>query len=516
MKLDEKSIEWSIKHLMKFGDSDLFPNPVELQVLLDIIDDSVRKLKDVDLGNYNFGSARRFIVPKDEVSYRTATQLDPLDSVILTAIIYEYGKLIERRRTNIHQRKIFSYRFAPKSDLRLYNPDISWQQFWTECQTKAKLYSHAVYIDIADFYNQIYHHNIENQLNESAFPNQIKRWIMGLLESVTVKVSRGIPVGPHSTHLLGELSLIPIDNRLSMKGIDFCRYSDDIVIFCDDYKQSRIVLYEMAEMLDKQQRLIMQRQKTKIYESKAFIEHCTQMLQDRPINQAEEKILEILRNHTIDFYTEISIDDLSTDELQAFSAENIEQILSEYLEADEPNYARIRWLLRRLSQVRIPTAIEFCIKRIDDLTPAISDVCRYIAAVSDKYVGNWKQLGSSVLKLLKSDLIQSNEYLQVELLNLFSQNSELNQTSSLLSIYKSSPSNLKREILLSAYMMSLGDWVRELKEDYTTMELWNKRAFIIATSALPIEERKFFLEHIKDGNILNDLLIKWARASHHV
>lgn len=166
--------------------------------------------------------------------------------------------------------------------------------------------------------------------------------------------------------------------------------------------------------------------------------------------------------------------------------------------------------------MRIPTAVEFCIKRIDDLTPAVSDVCRYLVAVSDKYVGNWKQLGSSIFKLLKSDLIQSNEYLQVALLNLFSQNSELNQTSSLLSIYKSSSSNLKREILLSAYMMSLGDWIRELKEDYTNMDLWNKRSFIIATKALPTEERRFLLEHIKDGNILNDLLIKWARASHHV
>ena len=63
---------------------------------------------------------------------------------------------------------------------------------------------------------------------------------MSLLESVTVKVSRGIPVGPHSTHILGEMSLIPVDNSLSMKGLDYCRYVDDIVIFCDDYKQARL------------------------------------------------------------------------------------------------------------------------------------------------------------------------------------------------------------------------------------------------------------------------------------
>lgn len=274
MKLEEKSMRWSLSHLIKFNDTDLFPKPMEFDVFEQMIDTSVARFKDIDLGNYTYGPSRRFIVPKNETAYRTATQLDPQDSVFLTAILYEFGKHIERRRIPVSSQTIFSYRFSPTSDLRLYDPNVSWREYWQRCREHAKQHSHVVCVDIADFYNQIYHHVVENQLESCALPNQIQKWIMGLLESVTVKVSRGIPIGPHATHLLAELALIPIDNSIKMKGLSFCRYSDDIAIFCGSYQESRIILYTMAETLDKQQRLVMQQQKIRIYESEEFIALC--------------------------------------------------------------------------------------------------------------------------------------------------------------------------------------------------------------------------------------------------
>lgn len=511
MKLNPKSIQWAIEHLLRYSDTDLFPRPLEFDVLGHITPAVVNKLKDIDFGNYEFGPARRFIVPKDEISYRTATQLDPLDSIMLTAVLYEYGHLIEARRIQTSQGRVFAYRFAPDTDLRLYHPGISWREFWVQCREKASQYTHVTYIDIADFYNQIYHHNIENLLVQCGLPNQIMKWIMGLLENVTVKVSRGIPVGPHATHLLGEMSLIPVDNSLTMKGLDYCRYADDFVVFRNSYKEARITINHMAEMLDKQQRLIMQRQKTRIYNSEDFIKHCDSMLHDRPINNAEEEVLEVLRNHTNNPYTTISIDDLTEAELEILSKTRIEEILLAYMSVEEPNYARLRWLLRRLSQIGIPSAIEFCINRIVDLTPAISEVCHYLIAACENYDGDLKDLGANILQILSNDLIKSNEYFQVALLSPFSRNILLNNTSGLLSVYQSSPASLKREILLSAFTLDLGDWIRELKESYATLDTWCKRAFIIAAKSLPTEERRFFLDHIKDGSALNELLIKWAK-----
>ena len=193
-------------------------------------------------------------------------------------------------------------------------------EFWETCRSRISSNKYAVYLDIADFYNQIYHHNIENQLGEAGFPNQVKKWLMNLLENVTAKVSRGIPVGPHATHLLGELSLFPIDSNLSLKGLDFCRFVDDIIIFCDSYQAAKILIYQIAEILDKQQRLILQRNKTKIYESDEFENHCIKMTRNQPINQNEENILKIIQMYSdSNPYTTINIGQLSNSQSSFFA-----------------------------------------------------------------------------------------------------------------------------------------------------------------------------------------------------
>ncbi|MEW6423441.1 MAG: hypothetical protein AB1523_01665 [Bacillota bacterium] len=91
MKFKPESFRWALQSLKKYGDSDLFTYPVELSVLNELGDSAVLKIADCDLGNFIPGPARRFIVPKDDLSYRVATQLDPLDSLVFTALAYEYG-----------------------------------------------------------------------------------------------------------------------------------------------------------------------------------------------------------------------------------------------------------------------------------------------------------------------------------------------------------------------------------------------------------------------------------------
>lgn len=496
MKLQKNSLEWALDYLYQFSDTDLFPKPIEIDVLKAIEADAIDEFGKIDLGDYTFGSARRFIVPKDEISYRIATQLDPIDTVFLTAAVYERGIQIENRRIPVDNDKVFSYRFSPQTN-SLYDQKITWVDFWNTCRKKAIDYNYIVCLDISDFYNQIYHHNIENQLIESQFPNQLKKWIVNMLESTTAGVSRGIPVGPHATHLLAEMSLIPIDNSMFYKGIEFCRYSDDIIIFCNDYTEARIIIYQIAETLDKQQKLVLQRQKTKIYSNSIkFREHCSQMIQDRPINESEREIIALVRSYTENNpYATVNLSKLSNEQLERFDRKNIELIIQEYLTSEDPNYSRLRWFLRRLSQVGTPAAVEYCINNIDDLTPAISDVCRYLIAATNNYTGNWEILGNKILDILNSDLIKSNDFFQMALLSLFVKNVKLNNLDRLISMYGNAPPSIRREIVLSAYQANAIDWLRELKENYSGFDIWLKQAFIIACKNFPEDEKRFFLDH---------------------
>jgi len=512
VKLQRNSLKWALNYLYQFGDTDLFPRLIEIDALKSIETDAINVFEKIDLGNYSFGSARRFIVPKDEISYRTATQLDPIDTVFLTAAIYEYGSQIEKRRISVKENRIFSYRFLPQANA-LYDQSITWVDFWNHCRRKAIDYSHIVRLDIADFYNQIYHHNVENQLIESQFPNQVKKWIINLLESTTAKVSRGIPIGPHATHLLAEMSLIPIDNSMFYRGIDFCRYADDVIIFCHDYTRSKIVIYQIAEILDKQQKLVLQKQKTKIYKNSIeFREHCSQMIEDRPINENERKIITLIKNYSHkNPYKTVSMSNLSDEEIRLFDQTIIESIIQDYLISEAPNYSRLRWFLRRLSQIGTPAAVEYCINNINDLTPAISDVCNYLVAVTNNYAGNWQALGNKIMEILNSDLIKSSEFLQMTLLSLFVRNVKLNNVNRLIALYSNSPPSIRREIILGAYQANAIDWIRELKESYSGFDIWLKQAFVMACKGFPEDEKRFFLDHAVEDHTLMNLLKKWSK-----
>jgi hypothetical protein len=78
MPLDNTSIEWALSHLKTLGDSDLFPKPIELNPLLEQIDELKALLTSREVGQFEPNPARRFMVPKDEVSFRRATQLNIL------------------------------------------------------------------------------------------------------------------------------------------------------------------------------------------------------------------------------------------------------------------------------------------------------------------------------------------------------------------------------------------------------------------------------------------------------
>lgn len=523
MKLREDSIRWAINHLLKESDTDLYPKPIEIDIISEMKEDVVSACLKIDISNYKWNSHRRFLIPKDEISYRIATQLNPIDNVILLSLIHEYGQNIEDRRSD----NVLSYRFSPQKDGSLYSRNNAWYDFWNECKNYCLIneneidedYPYVLYCDISDFYNQIYHHTIENQLNESNIPNQIKKQIMNLLGIVTAKISRGVPIGPHATHLIAEMSLIPFDDTLKAKGYMFLRYVDDIVVFCEDEYDAKSVLYDIADILDKQQRLILQREKTKIYRIKDFYNHTQNMLLDNPINEKEEIILDVIRSYSGgNAYTKIKLTDITDEHLSILSEENIVSLLEEYLNIEEPNFSRIRWFYRRLSQIGLAHAVDFSIKNIDRLIPALNDVCLYINSCAENYISDWKDIGKIILNLLEHSSISNIEYFKITLLNLFVRNPKLNHTKDLISLYKKGMKEEQRKVLLTSInSIELSGWISTLKGSYKTLDKWTQYALLISTRILPKEERNFFLKSVKAGldetyDIMENIIIKWSLA----
>ena len=65
MKVDSDSLGWAINHVITLSDSDLFPRPIELDVVSKLGEDAITFLSNLDLAQVTAGPSRRFIVPKD-------------------------------------------------------------------------------------------------------------------------------------------------------------------------------------------------------------------------------------------------------------------------------------------------------------------------------------------------------------------------------------------------------------------------------------------------------------------
>lgn len=514
MNLSEDSIRWALSSLQRHGDTDLFPRLPELECLLALGDETVTVLAGKPMAEHEPSPPRRFVVPKDDLSFRSATQLDIVDTILLTGLMRELGQGIEDRRRPVDEETVFSYRFVPSDDGDLFSEGDSWNRYWTRVARLARERPYAVVADISDFYNQIYHHALENQLLEAGWPNQAVKWILRLLGVVTVKVSRGVPVGPHAAHLLAEATLIPIDNSFAARGWCFCRFVDDMVVFADSQDECRQILLEIATILDKQQRLQLAKQKTRILTSGELISLAGRMMEDRPINRDEADIIKIIAKHSDgNPYKSVSIGSLSDEELRAFRDGTVHRILEEYVGHDAVDFVRLRWFLRRLAQVGHPAAVTFCLDHFGRILPALSEVCHYLISVHvAEFDAEWPAVGERILDILELPLVKASEYAQLSLHSLFGRNPELNHLSTLLGMYSNASPYIRREIILSAVGAGAVDWLRELKEGVSAMDPWSKRAFLVGARSFPADEKKFFLRTIEASHLSDELVLRWAKT----
>ena len=508
--LNLDSILWAIKFLQKHSDGDLFPKILELDAISEEAKILAKNLYSTDLSQIGVaGKHRRFLVPKDDLSYRQATQLDIQDSIILSSIIHQYGTSIEKRR--LSSDIIFSYRFSPDMEHGFYSNNNGWNSFWITAYNKS-FEKIVLYCDIADFYNQLYHHTIENQLIESKLPNKVAKWIIELLGSTTAKVSRGIPVGPHSAHLLAETAMIPIDNSLQIQGIDFIRYVDDIIVFCESESDARLMLHKIATTLDQQQRLILQQHKTKIFKAEEFRLLCDEMIKDRPISRQEDQILKLINKYSKgDPYRIIFYNDISDEDWNSISDEIITNIIIDYLSESAVQFDRLRWFYRRLTQVGHPGGINVTLDNIEKLMPCFANVCMYLGSVQEIPSHKWVFIGKRLLALFQTDVVQSNEYFRLLILSIFTKNKHINHFTELVQAYQRSEAFIRREIILAAKQNNANDWLREQKDSYNSMDPWQQMAFIFSISDLPRDERKFFIKYRSSDSYVMNILFKWTK-----
>jgi len=245
----------------KFGDTDIFPVPFEIEAVNHSWQPLQKKLMSLDLATYRIGAIRRTLVPKPNAGFRVATQLDPLDSLVYTALIYEAAEAIEQSRVSLSQRVACSYRIKLDAGGSFFRSDNGWSDFQQRSSELANSgnFTHVLFADVSDFYNQIYHHRLENALADANLSDERRRNVIKFISQLTAAQSRGIPVGPYASILLAEACLNDVDVFLLRKGYTHVRYVDDFRIFCPTERNALTVLHDLSEYLYTSQRLSLER-----------------------------------------------------------------------------------------------------------------------------------------------------------------------------------------------------------------------------------------------------------------
>jgi hypothetical protein len=121
LTLSDSALDWAIKHVAAWGDTDIFPTAFEFDAIADDWKNVKASIQSTDILNWTVRPYRRCLVPKHRFGFRISTQLDPLDFLVFTALIRDVGEKLETCRIPITENIVHSYRFAPDADGRMFS-----------------------------------------------------------------------------------------------------------------------------------------------------------------------------------------------------------------------------------------------------------------------------------------------------------------------------------------------------------------------------------------------------------
>jgi hypothetical protein len=239
-KLSAASIDRAINHLIKYGDTDVLPPSFECVFLSEKRAEIVSEIEKLDLDSFSPAQAVDMISPKSKLGFRIVHQFPLLESILFTACIVEIGEDIEQLKLPSSDFGPFAYRFKAGQDASLFADGHHYRDWLVQHSgiITGDNFSHVIFTDIADFYQRIYLHRIENTLDNATEKKGINRFIVKLIKQVRSKQSHGIPVGGSASRVLAEAVLTDSDSALVDEDYVFTRYVDDLPNICSGWTEA--------------------------------------------------------------------------------------------------------------------------------------------------------------------------------------------------------------------------------------------------------------------------------------
>lgn len=331
-----ESLRLAVGCLARHADTSLFPRSFEFSLIETAWHELERSAVEINLSNHAIQGARQLLAPKSSAGLRLATQLDPLDTILLTACVFELGRVAEAARVPVTEGVVHSFRFDPESD-SLWDPNYGYHTFSQRIREHLAddTLKFVVETDISAFYHRV---PIDASVHSLERAGGNRRLLEGVRKSLGSFSVTGLPVGPMPSAFFAEAVLNDVDMALLASKATFVRYNDDYRFFCKTESEARAHLQTLADLLWRAAGLTLQDAKTRIYDSTTYEE---QLQTDGWLGAL--KRLVTAKNS----YQDTSPDDLAEDEQHLVTIAR--SVLLQSVEATHPAWIRLcRKALRAL------------------------------------------------------------------------------------------------------------------------------------------------------------------------
>jgi len=510
--LEQDSLDWAITHIGRFGDTDIFPVPFEYQAIRHAWPGIKDELAKTDLSTYQCRPFLRFCVPKPRGGYRVAVQLDPLDTLLFTAMVYEGAELIDKYRIALDKKVACSYRVQIDAKGQLFRPTNGWDDYRSKSQELAETedYEYVLTADIADFYNQISHHRVRNALEAAGVSSDRARSVESFLMNLAGGQSRGIPVGPAGSILLAEACLADVDMFLLREGYVHTRYVDDFRIFCPSRARALQALHDLSEYLYTAHRLALQSSKTKPLHIDQFVQKeliDPERLEEQSRTDKIDDILHMLYEE-LEYGASIEIE-LAPEDVQEIVRENLVELFDASLRQEPLHLGLVRYLLRRATTLRTAVLREKVLDNLEVLAPVLRDCATYLLKTTQE--SHRRRVAEGLIDFAETSDLSFLPFVKLWTSHVLTYRPASECEDSIREVCRDAQDVLGiRPLALLARELGHLEWVRGQKESWQNNRPWDRRAIIWAARALSDDERGHWLNRVQGSGDLLDRAVATA------
>jgi hypothetical protein len=188
--------------------------------------------------------SERLLTATGSHGFRITTKIHPFWNMYLNGLALGIAEAHEPLRSD----RVHSYRLGSDS-IDFFDRSRSWRTYKEATLADPAMSldgAIVVQTDISSFYEHIYHHRLQNSIdNVIGKVGSVSTQVDRLLSQISSGRSFGLPVGSQASRVFAEAMISPVDLSLSDSGVKWHRFVDDYTLICSSQQNA----YESLSVL---------------------------------------------------------------------------------------------------------------------------------------------------------------------------------------------------------------------------------------------------------------------------